>query len=80
MMRTRVGGGVLDGRLREMPPLELNGPISEPLPCPKRRFESEREALTAPRPPMAPPLFAYRCNLCRGWHRTEQRHRRKGRR
>src|SRR5262245_33712534 len=62
-MRMRAAGGFTE--LADMPPLELNGPISEPLPCPKRRFETELEARNAPRPPQARPLYAYRCKMPR---------------
>lgn len=56
-------------RCKVMPPLELKGPISEPLPCWKIAFVSERAATEAP---SARPMRAYHCPICRAWHRTER--------
>lgn len=59
-------------------PVIPGGPIhaSAPLPCLKVKHESERAARLAMD---SAGMRAYRCNLCSGWHITNNRPRRRRR-
>lgn len=52
-----------------VPPTTIKGKASDPLPCWKLAYASERDALTAP---CRKPMRAYHCVLCGAWHRTER--------
>ncbi len=66
------------GRAKKLPVItceSIKGKVSDPLPCWKVRYESERAALSVA---SDLPIRAYRCMLCGAWHRTENVRRKKG--